>query len=470
MGEVTLTVTDGALGIAPQSIDGIAAKIGCCSSGTVGTVYAFSDIKTLVATLGQGPLIEAAAHSLTVAGGPVYCIRATSSTAGSAGAVTQSGTGPVVTVAGAANDAYSTKVLIVAGGALATGTFKVSLDNGASYGAIYTLPTGGTYLIPDTGLTLTFAAGSYVIAELYSFTSVAPMFDATALTAALTALSADPREWRLVHATGQAADASGTATLISAMDVALTLMATNFRYVRGFIEAADTTDALLIAALAAIAPLRVGLCVGFEILNSVISGRQYKRNCGLSVAARAVKVPVHEHLGRVATGSLPGITSLLRDERVTPGMDTQRCTTLRTYVGLTGCYITAGRTLAPVTSDYQLIQNGFVIDKACRSVRTSLLRFLNDSVRVNKTTGFILEKDAQKVEVYVKGLLNTALKLGPTGPSETSDASDTSVSVSRTENILSSSTLPVTVRVTPLGYMTQISVDIGLLNPALTLV
>src|SRR4051794_13200356 len=90
--DVTNSITDNALGIievnARQS-----AKIGCCSSGTANTVYAFNDQKALKDTLGTGPLVEAAAHTLAVSGGTVLCVRGTGSTAGSAGAVTHTGTG-----------------------------------------------------------------------------------------------------------------------------------------------------------------------------------------------------------------------------------------------------------------------------------------------------------------------------------------------------------------------------------------
>jgi hypothetical protein len=42
------------------------------------------------------------------------------------------------------------------------------------------------------------------------------------------------------------------------------------------------------------------------------------------------------------------------------------------------------------------------------------------------------------------------------------------VVVNRSANILSTSTLPVTVRITPLGYMKYISTNIGFTNPALS--
>jgi hypothetical protein len=84
----TLTVKDPNLGIVPSNIDGISAKIGCCSAGTVGQILSFSNKQAVRDALGYGPLVEAICHHLEVAGGPVYGLKATSAVAGAAGAVT----------------------------------------------------------------------------------------------------------------------------------------------------------------------------------------------------------------------------------------------------------------------------------------------------------------------------------------------------------------------------------------------
>jgi hypothetical protein len=459
--EVTLTITDGALGIVPEAIDGISAKVGCCSLGTPATLYSFSDIKTLVATLGVGPLVEASAHLLAVAGGPVYCVPATIATQGAASAIVKGReASPTVTVAGNAKDAYEARVLFTGAGDRGVAIFKYSLDGGDNYSPLIVVPSGGDYLMPDTGLTLTFPAGSYAVADLYTFTSTAPAFDTTGLAAAMAALAADPREWRFVHVVGQATNAAGSASVAAALDTALTTAQSSYRYVRGLVDGADDTDANFITAFASTAPLRTGVAVGMVELASSVTGRLHKRPAGWVAAARMAKAPVHEDLGRVASGSLPGVSKLYRDERVTPGLDAQRFTTVRSFVGLPGSFITSGRTLAPVTSDFQLFQHGFVVDKGCRITRTALLRYLNDDVRVNATSGFILEEDAQSIESDIKGQLEAAL-IAP------GNASAVVVKVSRTENMLSTQTLPVTVRIIPKGYARFIAADIGLLNPAL---
>ena len=102
------------------------------------------------------------------------------------------------------------------------------------------------------------------------------------------------------------------------------------------------------------------------------------------------------------------------------------------------------------------------MDVACSTVRARALKYINASVRVNKTTGFILEKEAVSIERDINsGLKSTLLDPQPT------NASATQVVVSRTQNILSTATMALSVRVTPLGYSSFIAIDIGFVNPAL---
>jgi hypothetical protein len=176
---------------------------------------------------------------------------------------------------------------------------------------------------------------------------------------------------------------------------------------------------------------------------------------------------VSDDFGRVAAGGLTNcsfkatVTSLSsgRDEAATPGLDAARFTTLRSIMGRSGVFCTAGRSLANAGSDYQLLQYGQVMDVACFYARDTLLGYLNASIRVDKKTGYILERDAQAIEAQCLGVLNEKIvNIG--------DASSASVVVNRTTNILSTQTLIVSVRVVPLGYARAITVDIGFQNPA----
>lgn len=189
---VSLTALDGALGLTPPAANGLQVKVGVCSSGTANTLYRFNDPKKLVDTLGTGPVVEAAAHLLNVAGGIVYVCKADTDVAGSQGSWTRTGTGPSPGCAstGTPLDGYEVIVLIVRGGTRGTATFKVSFDGGDTYSPEYATAASITAFASDTGLTLTFATGTYVAGDTYTSTSTAPGFTTTSLGDALDAMSA----------------------------------------------------------------------------------------------------------------------------------------------------------------------------------------------------------------------------------------------------------------------------------------
>lgn len=385
------------------------------------------------------------------------------------GTVTFSGTGTngcTVTTASPV-DAYNVIVVCTGGGALGAAQVTISLDNGNTTIGPVLVPASGKYAIPNTGVLLTFT-NALVTGDAWSFTVTSASYSTTDLTNAMTAALADSRTWGFVHVVGPASTAAGANSVATTLQTSLDTAAGQYRYARGIVEFPTDTDANLLSAVGSTTAARVNPAAGYAYVVSPLSGRQYLMPSGFLVAARAHAVPVSEDLGRVATGALGGASlratnttlSTQRDESATPGLDAGRFSTLRSIIGLPGVYITAGRTLATPGSDYSLWQNGRVMDTACGIVRLALLPFLNTSLRVN-SDGTLNEKDAGAIEAQCKAKLDAGL-VTP------GDASNAYVVVSRTQNILSTQTLAVSVRVVPLGYARTISVDIGFQNPAIT--
>jgi hypothetical protein len=463
--EVSLSVTDGALGIAPSSTARIQAFVGVSSAGTVDTVYSFSDPQVLRNTLGTGPLVELAALVLQLCGGPVYCVRVTSNVAGANSAVA-AGAGntglSVLTLTGTPLDSYVARVAVVTGAAnpaAGTAVVKYSLDNGQNYSGDIALPTTGVYPVPGTGISLNFSAATLVAGDTYTFTSTAPGYDTTNLSAALDALLADPRTWFTVNIVG----VPGTGTTASVAGTVATKLGaaqTAFRYSYATMQAADDVDATLITAQASITSDRLSIAAGFEYLTSVVNGLAYRRPAAWAQAVQAGLSEPHEDLARVRTGAIPAVQGLIRDEARTPALDAVRYSTLRTHVGKPGHYMTNARLMSGPTSDYQYVQHRRVMDIACTNVRRNGLEYLNDSVVVDSTTGYIAESDARAIDANLTELLRAEV-LSP------GYVSDATVRVHRDVNILSTGRLVVTVRLVPLGYLKSISVDIGFLNPSL---
>lgn len=463
--EVTGEVLDGALGLAPENIDGLHVKLGVSSLGTPATLYSFSRPSDVIATLGYGPLPEALCHHLQIAGGPVLAMPITAGTAGTSTVPVNSGGGPAVTLTGAPVDRFDGIVKITLGGAVGTATFQYSLDGGDTWSQVIT--TAATYLMPNSGVTLNFAAGTYVLAATYTWTSTAPYYSTTNLNTAFTALLADPREWGFAHVVGHGTAADDTAAMAAAVETHMQAAAVNYRFVQALIEASDDTDSNLITAFAAVAAPLVAVAAGFVEALSAVTGRIYKRHAAWNVAARASKVALRARVG-IATnllrvradshgGSLPGISRLLRDEYATPGLDAARFTTLRTIIGKQGFYITRGRMMAANGSDYSFWHDRRVINKGCRLVRGALLDELGEDVRLN-ANGTILEADALRIE----GTITRALESNMVNIRNCTAASAT---VDRVQNIASTGRILVDVRIRRLGYLEDIRWTLGFEAP-----
>src|SRR5687767_7149892 len=240
----TLSVLDPALGVVAEDPRGSSAKIGVCSLGTANTIYSYQgpDTKKVRDELGQGPLVEATVHHLQSSGGkPVHAVKMTSSVAGTNSAVTKSnGSAPTITLAGAPVDDFQVILAIASSGALGVGTFKVSLDGGDVYGPVITIPSGGSYIIPDpagtasSGTTVTFPVGTYTAGDTYSWTSTAPGFSNGDFGSAIDALIAvQALKWRFAHLVGSGVDASAALTLATTMQAKLVAALAAKRYARG---------------------------------------------------------------------------------------------------------------------------------------------------------------------------------------------------------------------------------------------
>lgn len=467
---VNITIQDGALGIVSPSVANVQLKIGTCSVGTSGTIYPETDPTQAVADLGYGPLAEACVTSLNVAGGLVYCLPVTATTAGVAGGVSHAGTGTAtLAVTGVPFDAYQVVVKVTTGGAPGTAKGQISLDNGVTYQPVIVLNTSA--INPShTGLTLTFSGsggGAFVLGDTYTFACTAPIMSSSDITTAITTALADPRTWGFLHIVGAAATVANSATIATAVDAAMQAAATtSFRYIWAIVECPQDTDANILSGFAAFTGNRTMVTAGFHQLTSPVGvSPSFNRNVGFSVAARTAAVPISESLGRLASGSCPGVISLVRNEGVTPGLDAAGFTTMTTYVGLGGFYITRGHMFVASTSDYTRSQNRRVMDVACAVTYTALLHFLEETLDVQATgahAGALTDQQAEVIEAFVGADLASAI-IAP------NYATAASVVALQNNNLLVDSTVYVQTRITPKGYAETIKETIGFFNPALQL-
>jgi hypothetical protein len=315
------------------------------------------------------------------------------------GVIVVPATGIVLTVG-----QHTIVVTITTPGALGTAVYSYTVDGGSAVTAQATTPNSGSnyvVTIPNTGVTITFAPGTYVNASTYtigplggavviggggintvtyvwagfqandtfSFLAAPPSYSTSDLNTALTALqNARNVQFTGVHVVSMpstaAAAVSAQATIDAAMANAVNVNNLDWQaicempsntgrgglgdvVIVGGVAIADTADTDAVDGAARGSDTnRTALCVGTYRLVSTLTGFKQARPLGWLVADRWVDTDPANDISAVANGPLrafipAGATTIGRDESVTPALDNVQFNTARTYPfqGL-GVYLT----------------------------------------------------------------------------------------------------------------------------------
>jgi hypothetical protein len=383
---------------------------------------------------------------------------------GSSTPTTHSGTHP--------NDDYEAYLEIVNGGTIGVDgiTLRWSLDGGRTLSAVTALGTANFFVFPNSGGTrVDFSSGTVDAGDHLSFPTVAPRWNNTELGTALTALGNSAARWGIVEIVGPIdADAFDTIELkIAAIRAKGKKVAWigNTRMTVG-----SESEATYLASLASVFGTKsstVGaLCAGADKMTSSVSGRRYRRPISHVTAPREQSLSPEIDSADVNLGSL-GVSirdangnADEHDESLSPGLDDARFYVLRTWDAVQGVYVNRPRLFSADGSDFQLLPHRRVLDIAHEALNAYFTRRLNQPVLVDKTSGFILESEAQEIEAGARSAMRSALLAKPM-------ASAVQFVLSRTDNLLSTKTMTGQARVIPLAYPEFINLDLGFLNPAL---
>ena len=447
------------------------------------TPATFARITDVVSTYGRGPLVEAAAYALEKYGRPVVLVRTGQSVAGDypaddAHGGTVSGTSTVtVDDAGTEpDDDYECYFVVVAGGTIGTAgiTFQWSLDGGRTLSPVTALGTANSFVFPDSGgIAIDFGAGTLLAGDTVTFRADAPNWNATEVGTALDALFAAIINWEICHVVGPI-----DGTTFDTIDPKFTgaLASGKYRSWVGHTRMPNLseTEAAYKTALDGIfsakATVHGELCAGAAKTSSGVSGRSYRRPISFAVAPRQQSVQEHINIAAINVGSLPGISIRdangnpdEHDESINPGLDDSRFTVYRTWVGRAGVYVNRSRIFSSAGSDFFLHTHRRVLNLAHAALRAYFEDRLSAPILVNATTGYILEREAREIEAGAKAALKAVLGATP-------KASGWQVTISRTDNLLSTKTLTGDARVIPLAYPEFINLELGFINPALQVV
>jgi Protein of unknown function (DUF2586) len=479
LASISQTLTDRGLGL-PQGQAQPIAVTGCSSSGDIDTPTLVLTPDQLTSTFGHGPGVELAAYLLALTGGPLVFCRATTATAGSAGSVTRSGTGSdsdawALSVGGTPRDAYSVKVKVTRYGATLaalTAAVRISIDGGQTYQPEVPVPSNGAIVIADTGLTITFAddsgADEAFADDVYSFTCSAPVWDATGLGTALAALAASGPT--LAH-DGVVIQGSVTGSTISTVKTSHDNLISASKP-RWFLchtrdqnsgESIATWAGVLVGSspgFSAHTANLMAIAAGYCAVDSRAIGGIWRRPVMWPLAARLASTPIAQHPGRVRSGPLAGIRDggLYHDlaSSALQTLDSHRFIGAQTVQGVNG-YIATDRTTAADGSDFTSIMRVRVICYAARVAMLRMTQEINEDRLVN-ADGTIDAAEASTIDASVTSYLVSELANAKQGRRF---CSDVAISVNRTQNLISSPTLPFRLRLRPLYYSTAITIDLG---------
>jgi hypothetical protein len=205
-------------GLAKGSI--ILCVMACTQNGQL-TARQYSRVQEVLNDHGYGPAPEAVAHNTQLNKLPSLVVGLTTATPGAINNVDTTGvTGTAApSFSGAPYDDERLRIEIVDGGSLGTAgiSFRVSRDGGASFlGGTIRLGTALTYLIPGTGVTVTFGASgrTLVAGDVLLANCTGPMWDAAGLSAGFDLVRNQPVRPRIILLCGDVDDSTDVQDVI----------------------------------------------------------------------------------------------------------------------------------------------------------------------------------------------------------------------------------------------------------------
>jgi hypothetical protein len=483
-GDVELTIIDGGGAVQVPS-QAVQVVMGCSSAGSAASAAAIRNPNTLITQFGYGPLVEAAAMVIR-AGGTAICLKTAETTAGTAGAVDDhdaAGTS-VITVTGTPYDTYFVKVVVTTGGTRGTTgiKYKISLDAGRTYGPILSLGTSTTYTIPNTGITLNFAAGTLIADEYYTFMTTEPLWGTAGVLACFNAMQASPYAltgWGSLHILGEMSGANAT-TIKGYLNTWKTgkIFSRSLMHVRDASPTADDwggtgeTESTWIGSVqtsfASTVSERICVSAGHynmssEIPTQVAGLPKYRRPLSYALAAKQVTIQPQKHAGRVKDGPIAHIVTdpindpsdgfIYHDERLNPGFDESKFCAAWTRARKKGWWFKNPNLMSTAGSIFTILPLGQVMDIGCGIAVDKGADDINEDIRLNRD-GTIYENDAVAIELSMGGALRDNMLAK-------NMISDYRVVVDRTNNVQSTSEVNVAITIWSRGYILQENITIG---------
>lgn len=338
----------------------------------------------------------------------------------------------------------------------------LGLTAGATTGAV------ATYAIPYSGLTLTFAAGTYVLDETYTWTSTEPRFTATDLATAITALQQSQLAFRDIVLLTNPIDGADTRAFVNQAATSLsTLRGAEPRVFAellmnssiGSASAVATNDADVKANMAGQTDDYVSVSHGDCYMLGTATAGTFRRPAVYSLGIRAAAYKLSSDPGNREYPQLeetsmvaPDLVTLARDENTaTIKMKDQGFTTLKSVLGAP--YFVQGRTRATSATFRYLGVMRTAVELA-RVVYTAVSRYENAD-RFASPDGTLRLADAAAIKGAVEQAIDDVLE---------NDLSGRIVTVDTTTRVTATNTLNISVDAQHLVYFFNVRVNAGIVS------
>lgn len=454
---------NGLLRASPPS-SSLVCVLGTSSAGSVGFPWVGARVTDLVSANGYGPGPELAAMKCAASQQVVF-IKLPIASAGSAGSVTSTNPGTsAVTVTGTPYENLDVALKFSAGATIgvAGAKFQYSLNGGLSYSLTYSLGTANTFVIPNTGLTVNFGAGTVLSNSVFMFSTVEPAPDAAGIQAAFDLIKVSSLPIDCVVLANNA-----TPTLVTAMKTGIEGIKPFGKHVWGLagapIPTPSQTDSQYSTAMdtayTATASDKLGVCMWSALYSSAISGLTFERSPLFPALNVLTPADISENSASIAGHAVP---CLLADDTtgVQVGHDalydeslSDRFITLRTWPGQPGVYITRARLLSAPADSAQLIIHRRLVNRGEQAADRYMATIVHTPIRVQAANGHITDDEKLRIQDGMQSAQDDAL---------VGHVSNVKYVLDSSINMLTTSRLEGDLYIQPFGYPEYIITRIAL--------
>lgn len=173
---------------------------------------------------------------------------------------------------------------------------------------------------------------------------------------------------------------------------------------------------------------------------------------------RAASIPVQRKISRVRDGALANTTAFIGTVAAAVFADTETLfdkgyITFRVFPNKSGFYFSGDATCTATTDDYSSFARGRVIDKAQILAYATFVNEVDDEVPVN-ASGTVDAGYAKWLEQQITNQINLSMTAN-------NEISAVTCFIDTNQNVLGTGQLNVVLKVTPVGYASDIEVQLG---------